>query len=116
MILWTKESAKRIGQKNRPKRSERSAHGVEEEIREKAIPLDQNSGSEREPNRGNDWCSSKKFLHREKEKDFGVRVQRGEMVTLSSLSSNLPLVNSPKAAIGHVAEASKDLMARETSI
>ena len=107
---------KTIGRKNRPKRSERSAHGVEEEIREKTIPLDQNSGGECEPNRGNDWCSSKKFLHREKEKDFGVRVQRGEMVTLSSLSSNLPLVNSPKAAIGHVAEASKDLMARETSI
>ncbi len=89
---------------------------MEEEIREKAIPLDQNSGSEREPNRGNDWCSSKKFLHREKDKDVVVRVQRGEMVTLSSLSSNLPLVSSPKAAIGQVADANKDLKARETSI
>ena len=89
---------------------------MEEEIREKTIPLDQNSGGEREPNRGNDWCSSKKFLHREKDKDVVVRVQRGEMVTLSSLSSNLPLVNSPKAAIGQVADANKDLKARETSI
>ena len=97
-------------------RTERSAHGVEEKIWEKAIPLDQDSGCESEPNRGNDWCSSKKFLHREKEKDFGVRVQRGEMVTLSSLSSNLPLVSSPKAAIGQVADASKDFKARETSI
>lgn len=97
-------------------RTERSAHGVEEKIWEKAIPLDQDSGGESEPNRGNDWCSSKKFLHREKEKDFGVRVQRGEMVTLSSLSSNLPLVSSPKAAIGQVADASTDLKARDTSI
>ena len=97
-------------------RTERSAHGVEEEIWEKAIPLDQDSGGESEPNRGNDWCSSKKFLHREKDKDVVVRVQRGEMVTLSSLSSNLPLVSSPKAAIGQVADASKDLKARETSI
>ena len=63
----------RIRQKNRPKRSERSAHGVEEEIREKTIPLDQDSGGEREPNRGHDRCSSKKFLHREKEKDFVSR-------------------------------------------
>ena len=97
-------------------RTERSAHRVEEEIWEKAIPLDQDSGGESEPNRGNDWCSSKKFLHREKDKDVVVRVQRGEMVTLSSLSSNLPLVSSPKAAIGQVADASKDLKARETSI
>ena len=95
---------------------ERSAHGVEEEIWEKAIPLDQDSGGESEPNRGNDWCSSKKFLHREKGKDFIERVQRGEIVTLSSLSSNLPLVSSPKAAIGQVADASTDLKARETSI
>ena len=100
MVLWT----------------EQSAHGVEEEIREKAIPLDQDSGGESEPNRGNDWCSSKKFLHREKGKDFIERVQRGEIVTLSSLSSNLPLVNSPKAAIGQVADASRDFKARETSI
>ena len=100
MVLWT----------------EQSAHGVEEEIREKAIPLDQDSGGESEPNRGNDWCSSKKFLHREKGKDFIERVQRGEIVTLSSLSSNLPLVSSPKAAIGQVADASTDLKARETSI
>lgn len=89
---------------------------MEEEIREKAIPLDQDSSGESEPNRGNDWGSSKKFLHREKGKYFVVRVQRGEMVTLSSLSSNLPLVSSPKAAIGQVADASKDLRARETSI
>ena len=95
---------------------ERSAHGVEEEIWEKAIPLDQDSGGESEPNRGNDWCSSKKFLHREKGKDFIERVQRGEIVTLSSLSSNLPLVSSPKAAIGQVADASTDLRARDTSI
>ena len=94
----------------------RSTHGVEEEIREKTIPLDQDSGGESEPNRGNDWCSSKKFLHRERDKDVVVRVQRGEMVTLSSLSSNLPLVSSPKAAIGQVADANKDLKARETSI
>ena len=94
----------------------RSTHGVEEEIREKAIPLDQDSGGESEPNRGNDWCSSKEFLHREKSKDFVERVQRGEIVTLSSLSSNLPLVSSPKAAIGQVADANKDLKARETSI
>ena len=100
MVLWT----------------EQSAHGVKEEIREKAIPLDQDSGGESEPNRGNDWCSSKKFLHREKDKDVVVRVQRGEIVTLSSLSSNLPLVSSPKAAIGQVADANKDLKARETSI
>ena len=97
-------------------RTERSAHRVEEEIWEKAIPLDQDSGGESEPNRGNDWCSSKKFLHREKDKDVVVRVQRGEIVTLSSLSSNLPLVSSPKAAIGQVADASNDLKARETSI
>ena len=97
-------------------RTERSAHGVEEEIWEKAIPLDQDSGGESEPNRGNDWCSSKKFLHREKGKDFVERVQRGEIVTLSSLSSNLPLVSSPKAAIGQVADASTDLKARDTSI
>ena len=89
---------------------------MEEEIREKTIPLDQDSGGESEPNRGNDWCSSKKFLHREKDKDVLERIQRGEMVTLSSLSSNLPLVSSPKAAIGQVADASNDLKARETSI
>ena len=100
MVLWT----------------EQSAHGVKEEIREKAIPLDQDSGGESEPNRGNDWCSSKKFLHREKGKDVVERVQRGEIVTLSSLSSNLPLVSSPKAAIGQVADASTDLKARDTSI
>ena len=100
MVLWT----------------EQSAHGVEEEIREKAIPLDQDSGGESEPNRGNDWCSSKEFLHREKGKDFVERVQRGEIVTLSSLSSNLPLVSSPKAATGQVADASTDLRARDTSI
>ena len=97
-------------------RTERSAHGVEEEIWEKAIPLDQDSGGESEPNRGNYWCSSKEFLHREKGKDFVERVQRGEIVTLSSLSSNLPLVSSPKAAIGQVADASTDLKARDTSI
>ena len=97
-------------------RTERSAHGVEEEIWEKAIPLDQDSGGESEPNRGNDWCSGKEFLHREKGKDFVERVQRGEIVTLSSLSSNLPLVSSPKAAIGQVADASTDLKARDTSI
>jgi hypothetical protein len=89
---------------------------VEEEIRKKTIPLDQDSGCESEPNRSNNRCSSKKFLHREKDKDFMVRIQRGEIVTLSSLSSNLPLVSSPKAAIGQVADASKDLKARETSI
>ena len=89
---------------------------MEEEIREKAIPLDQDSGGESEPNRGNDWRSSKKFLHREKDKDVLERIQRGEMVTLSSLSSNLPLVSSPKAAIGQVADASTDLKARDTSI
>jgi len=94
----------------------RSTHGVEEEIREKAIPLNQDSGGESEPNRSNDWCSSKEFLHREKGKDFVERVQRGEIVTLSSLSSNLPLVSSPKAAIGQVADASTDLKARDTSI
>ena len=97
-------------------RTERSAHGVEKEIWEKAIPLDQDSGGESEPNRGNDWRSSKEFLHREKSKDFVERVQRGEIVTLSSLSSNLPLVSSPKAAIGQVADASTDLKARDTSI
>ena len=89
---------------------------MEEEIREKAIPLDQDSGGESEPNRRNDRSSCKKFLHREKDKDFVVRVQRGETVTLLSLSSNLPLVNSPKAATGQVADANKDLRARETSI
>ena len=94
----------------------RSTHGVEEKIREKAIPLNQDSGGESEPNRGDDWCCSKKFLHREKDKDVLERIQRGEMVTLSSLSSNLPLVSSPKAAIGQVADANKDLKARETSI
>ena len=94
----------------------RSTHGVEEEIREKAIPLNQDSGGESEPNRGDDWCCSKKFLHREKDKDVLDRIQRGEMVTLSSLSSNLPLVSSPKAAIGQVADANKDLKARDTSI
>ena len=61
----------------------RSTHGVEEEIREKAIPLNQDSGGESEPNRGDDWCCSKKFLHREKGKDVLERIQRGEMVTLS---------------------------------
>ena len=94
----------------------RSTHGVEEEIREKAIPLNQDSCGESEPNRGDDWCCSKKFLHREKGKDVLERIQRGEMVTLSSLSSNLPLVSSPKAAIGQVADASTDLKARDTSI
>ena len=94
----------------------RSTHGVEEEIREKAIPLNQDSCGESEPNRGDDWCCSKKFLHREKGKDVLERIQRGEMVTLSSLSSNLPLVSSPKAAIGQVADANKDLKARDTSI
>ena len=94
----------------------RSTHGVEEEIGEKAIPLNQDSGGESEPNRGDDWCCSKKFLHREKDKDVLERIQRGEMVTLSSLSSNLPLVSSPKAAIGQVADANKDLKARDTSI
>ena len=89
---------------------------MEEEIREKAIPLDQDSCGESEPNRGDDWCSSKKFFHRGKGKDCVVLVQRGEMVTLLSLSSNLPLVSSPKAAIGQVADASKDFKARETSI
>ena len=89
---------------------------MEEEIGEKTIPLNQDSSGESEPNRGNDWCGSKKFLHREKNKDVVERVQRGEMVTFSSLSSNLPLVSSPKAAIGQVADASKDLKARETSI
>lgn len=89
---------------------------MEKEIREKAIPLDQDSGSEGEPNRGYDWCGSKKFLHREKNEDVVGRVQRGETVTLSSLSSNLPPVNSPKAATGQVADANKDLKARETSI
>ena len=54
MVLWT----------------EQSAHGVEEEIREKAIPLDQDPGGESEPYRRNDRCSSQKFLHREKDKDF----------------------------------------------
>ena len=94
----------------------RSTHGVEEKIREKAIPLNQDSGGESEPNRGDDWCCSKKFIHREKDKDILERIQRGEMVTLSSLSSNLPLVSSPKAAIGQVADANKDLKARDTSI
>jgi len=94
----------------------RSTHGVKEKIREKAIPLNQDSGGESEPNRGDDWCCSKKFLHREKDKDVLERIQRGEMVTLSSLSSNLPLVSSPKAAIGQVADANKDLKARDTSI
>jgi hypothetical protein len=94
----------------------RSTHGVEEKIREKAIPLNQDSGGESEPNRGDDWCCSKKFRHREKDKDVLERIQRGEMVTLSSLSSNLPLVSSPKAAIGQVADANKDLKARDTSI
>ncbi len=89
---------------------------MEEEIREKAIPLDQDSGGESEPNRGNNWCSSEEFLHREKGKEFVERIQRGEIVTLLSLSSNLPLVSSPKAAIGQVADASTDLKARETSI
>ena len=100
MVLWT----------------EQSAHGVEEEIREKAIPLDQDPGGESEPNRRNDRCSSKKFLHREKDKDFVVRVQRGETVTLLSLSRSWPLVNSPKAATGQAADANKDLRARERSI
>ena len=41
----------------------RRSHGVEQQVGEETIPLDQNAGGEGEPDRGNDGCCGEEFLH-----------------------------------------------------
>ena len=40
------------------------SHGVEEEIGEETVPLDQDAGGQGEPDRGNDGSGGEEFLHR----------------------------------------------------
>ena len=67
---------------------------MEEEVREESVPLDQDSGGQREPDGGDDRSGGEEFLH-----EFGKGWcrdlnQRGETVTVLSSSSSFPLVLS----------------------
>ena len=84
---------------------------MEQQVGEESVPLDQDACSQREPNGGNHRCSGEEFFHRWAVREMSLGNQRGETVIFESLSVNLPLLNSPMAATGHVAALTTEFKA-----
>jgi len=57
------------------------SHGVEEEIGEETVPLDQDAGCEGEPDGGNHGGSGEKFLHRK----MSEKTTGGKLLVLSEV-------------------------------
>ena len=96
------------------------SHRVEQQIGEETVELNQAAGRDREPDGRKHGGGGEELLHGGADGEGrvfeAVGAQRGETVILSSDSSNLPLVSSPKAARGQVAAARVLFKARGRSI
>ena len=95
-----------------------ASEGVEEQVGEETIELNQDSGRDGEPDGGENRSGRQKLFHRQELDGWGDSgwIQRGETVILSSLSVSFLPVNSPKAARGQLAAARVLLNASGTSI
>ena len=58
------------------------SHGMEEEIREETVPLDQDSCGQCEPDGSHDWSSGQKFLH-------GISGMKNQRIENASLISEV---------------------------